>query len=536
MQSENSEGKRTLGVFAVILIVYFNVSGGPLGSETIFSACGPLIGLISLFVSVVVWCVQQSLVTLELSSAFPENGGYSLWVQRAFGTFWGVQESYYSWVSGVIDNALYPGLIYNSAKHLFSFIGNETLSGETSYWDSQDAESEGAGIFFPGFFSIQGVTQFTMRAGLCVLMVVPNLMCIKGFGWMLSVLGSIALVPFIIFVAMGLGQIQPSNLIAYNVTSGGFDDLVQVVFWNVNGFDCISTATGEVQRPARTIGIGLLVAGSMMVLTYLLPLLVSAGVNRPRWQEGWDDGYYSVFAYEIGGLWLSAAIVVASMVGGIGLYVTELFEDSFQLQGMAEDGMAPSCLRCRHKRCRTPVNAIVLNLIIILVLQALDVDTILTYTNVISCASCLLEMAAVVWLRVKRPDLPRPFRIPLNTWQLVVLLSPSIVLALYIIVSGMMGSWLLFGANVGALVFGVVPYGLLVYSKSRTKRKQEKTTSFSDAILHTQNNTHPMADSAVEEIPFLGASDNTADGFVTQDMAVINGDDDADNNEGAMVT
>ena len=62
--------KRTLGVFSVrrisvwcnilfnivectgmqiILLVYFNVSGGPLGSETIFSACGPLVGLIALF-------------------------------------------------------------------------------------------------------------------------------------------------------------------------------------------------------------------------------------------------------------------------------------------------------------------------------------------------------------------------------------------------------------------------------------------------------------------------------------------------------
>ena len=44
-------------------------------------------------------------------------------------------------------------------------------------------------------------------------------------------------------------------------------------------------------------------------------------------------------------------------------------------------------------------------------------------------------------------------------WQLVLFLLPSLAIALYIIVTGMMGSWILFGANVGALLFGLVPYG-----------------------------------------------------------------------------
>ena len=78
--------KRTLGVFSVrtsfsvgmslkrfitwvmqvILIVYFNVCGGPLGSETIFSACGPLVGLVSLFVFPT---VSQKCILLQLPFA-----------------------------------------------------------------------------------------------------------------------------------------------------------------------------------------------------------------------------------------------------------------------------------------------------------------------------------------------------------------------------------------------------------------------------------------------------------------------------------
>jgi amino acid transporter len=31
-------------------------------------------------------------VTAELATAFPENGGYVLWISAAFGPFWGFQE------------------------------------------------------------------------------------------------------------------------------------------------------------------------------------------------------------------------------------------------------------------------------------------------------------------------------------------------------------------------------------------------------------------------------------------------------------
>ena len=33
---------------------------------------------------------------------------------QALGDVWGYQETYYSWFSGVTDNALYPGIIYGA--------------------------------------------------------------------------------------------------------------------------------------------------------------------------------------------------------------------------------------------------------------------------------------------------------------------------------------------------------------------------------------------------------------------------------------
>ena len=79
------------------------------------------LGAMALFACV--FSVPQAMMTAELSTAMPDNGGYSLWVQAAFGDFWGVQESYWSWFSGVVDSALYPVLLYSSAMQLLSGAG-----------------------------------------------------------------------------------------------------------------------------------------------------------------------------------------------------------------------------------------------------------------------------------------------------------------------------------------------------------------------------------------------------------------------------
>ena len=88
-----------LSRYAVIALVFFNVSGGPWGSEELFTY-GPGIGVFTILLVALLYAFPQCELTTELSSSFPVNGGYSLWVTEAFGPFWGFQESYWSWLSG----------------------------------------------------------------------------------------------------------------------------------------------------------------------------------------------------------------------------------------------------------------------------------------------------------------------------------------------------------------------------------------------------------------------------------------------------
>lgn len=57
-----------------------------------------------------IWSIPEALVCAEMATIFPENSGYVAWVTAAFGPFWGWMEGFWSWVSGVTDNSVYPVL------------------------------------------------------------------------------------------------------------------------------------------------------------------------------------------------------------------------------------------------------------------------------------------------------------------------------------------------------------------------------------------------------------------------------------------
>ena len=100
------------------------------------SDAGPLPGLVGILLFAVLWGMPVALVTSELSSAFPDDGGYSIWVGEAFGGFWGFQESYFSWISGVVDNAIYPGLVYSATINVISAaqIDHSEQRGHQAPW------------------------------------------------------------------------------------------------------------------------------------------------------------------------------------------------------------------------------------------------------------------------------------------------------------------------------------------------------------------------------------------------------------------
>mmetsp|Transcript_93206 Transcript_93206/g.268327 ORF Transcript_93206/g.268327 Transcript_93206/m.268327 type:complete len:497 (-) Transcript_93206:280-1770(-) len=438
--SGSTPDQRSLGMWAIVFIVFFNVSGGPFGSEEIVSTCGPLPGFIGIFVFMLLWGMPVALVTAELSTALPDNGGYSIWVSEAFGEFWGFQESYWSWTSGVVDNAVYPVLAYETAVRIFGGRGGEPLD--------EDESADG------------GWTAFMCKLVLVILFTLPNLLSPRSFGLGLGFAFAMVAVPFLVFSVLSIYNAGGGtwSIMAASRHDASWHDyavLGEALYWNWNGFDCVSTCAGEVRDPARSFPRGLMTVMGIILLAYLIPLSAAVVCRDPNW-ELWQAGWMSTIALEQVGHWMARWIVVAAFVSNFGQYSAELFEDSWQLAGMADVGMLPKIFARRHNLFGTPWFAICFQVAIIVFLVSFDFMSIVIVDNCFSVIGTLLELAAFIKLRLAKPDMPRPFAVPIRSkLGLAVFMCFPLVLGMTVFVSTFTGGgWRIPAINFVGLACG----------------------------------------------------------------------------------
>src|ERR1700722_15459834 len=115
----SGEGRmRKMRLLPLIAATYFMVSGGPYGLEDIIGMAGYGRALLLLALVPFLWSFPTALMVGELPSALPEEGGFSVWVRRAMGGFWGFQEAWLSLAASVFDMAIYPTTFVLYLSHL----------------------------------------------------------------------------------------------------------------------------------------------------------------------------------------------------------------------------------------------------------------------------------------------------------------------------------------------------------------------------------------------------------------------------------
>src|SRR2546429_9511559 len=113
----------TLTLGPLVAVMYFTVSGGPFGLEGLVGSVGPGVALLLLVLTPLVFSVPETLLIGELASMLPAEGGYYVWVKRAFGRFWGFWNGWLSWVYSLIDMAIYPVLFLQYIRFFALWLG-----------------------------------------------------------------------------------------------------------------------------------------------------------------------------------------------------------------------------------------------------------------------------------------------------------------------------------------------------------------------------------------------------------------------------
>ena len=103
--------KRGINRFALFTTMFVVLCGGPFGMEEIVPLAGPGLFALTLLVVPILWAIPYTLITAELVSELPMEGGAYQWFRAGLGPFWSFIFTYLEWISWALDSALYPALV-----------------------------------------------------------------------------------------------------------------------------------------------------------------------------------------------------------------------------------------------------------------------------------------------------------------------------------------------------------------------------------------------------------------------------------------
>ncbi|KAH7460106.1 putative polyamine transporter [Phytophthora ramorum] len=422
-------GRKKLGVVSLALITYFNVSGGPWGSEPIVAACGPFVGIMATLVFPFIWCLPLALSFAELFSAFPTDSSFCTWVGKAFGRRMGFQVGYWSWVAGVIDNAIYPCLMVDSVYAVLSGP-HELHSFMVPTW------------------------MYLVRVTVATVFMLPTIFSIDAVGRFLLVLGLAMVAPFVVLVVVSAPQINTANWFIVSA-SPQWSQLVSVLYWSYSGFDAAGAYASEIDSPRQTYPRAMMLTVGLVALTYSVPFLAASGVNKPSYSL-WRDGYYPMIAEKISGPGLRTWFLGCALLGNLGVYIAKMTKNGFLLAGMADLGLAPNYFIKRTASNGVPRRAILLSYGIIVFMALFDFNVILGVDNFLSSLACVTELCAVVRLRFTMPTLVRPYKVNISDHGLLLVMALPFSIGSFVMLNELTKSTLSLMLNVIALSSGIV--------------------------------------------------------------------------------
>jgi len=399
---------RRLTLLPLAAATFFVVSGGPYGLEEIVLGHGygrtvALLGVLPLL-----WSLPVALMVGELASALPRTGGYYVWVRRALGPFWGLQQAWLSLSFNVFDLAIYPVLFATYLAHLWPALGR-TGMGE------------------PGWL---------LAVGMIAACTAWNALGVRAVGRGAEAIGALLLAPFAVMVAVavasgeaGLDRLRESLLAAPPDSAGSaWVAGLLVAMWNTQGWDGVSTVAGEVERPERTYPRAMLLTVVAVTLVYLLPVLAAASTGMPPAQ--WAAGAWVEVGRRLGGRLLALAIVLGGALSMVGMFTAILMAWSRLLVALSQDGWLPATFSRRSRRTGAPISALLVGALFCAAVAGLGLRRLVEIDVLLYGAGLTLEFVALVVLRLREPDLPRPFRVPGGLAGAVALgLAPTLLLA-----------------------------------------------------------------------------------------------------------
>lgn len=274
------------------------------------------------------------------------------------------------------------------------------------------------------------------------------------------------IVAIMVFIGFASRLIHPANWRPFapngwpGILTGG-----SIVFFTYIGFDSVSTAAEECNRPQRDLPIGIIATLVVCTLLYIGVVVVLTGLVP--WHTLVDDAAPVVNTLKklhFGGVRL--VVLLGALMGMISSLLVFQLGQARVWFAMSRDGLFPKIFGRVHPRFQTPdFSTWVAGFLVGIPAGLLDIGTLADLSNIGTLFAFALVAGGVLVLRYREPNRPRAFRAPGGP------IAPVLtILTCLLLMAGLpIMNWIRF--------FGWLAIGLVIYFSYGRKRSSLRAPS-----------------------------------------------------------
>ncbi|HUJ31993.1 MAG TPA: amino acid permease [Candidatus Acidoferrum sp.] len=404
-----------------------------------------------------------ALAAAELGAALPEAGGTYAYMNRGYGPVWGFL---FGWIYAMLGA---PTSIATIAAGFMRFVGFlfPTVAAPLSIWHLN--------VPFVGHSYIFTFTWAQPGAVLAIVAVTfVNSLGVRLGGRVQVVLTIIKIAAIVAVIAVGffLGHGTMTNFRSASALGtgalgiSGFLTAMVGALWAYDGWINLTFVGSEVKNPERNIPLSL-IGGVALVCGLYVAMSAACFFVLPFSKIVASRVVAADMVARATGTNAASWLAIVMMVCALGTLNSSILTNARVDYAMARDGRFFRVVRGVNPRFRTPVRALIFQSIIASVLALTgtfeDLYSLYVFTVWIFYG---LETYAVIRLRMKEPNLPRPYR----TWGYPVVPILFIIGALALTIN----IWIQRPLP-STMGLGIMLVGLIFYRHWRGQPKPEET-------------------------------------------------------------
>lgn len=382
-----------------------------------------------------------SMTFAELAGTFPRSGGWFVFLREAFGRF---PAFLFAWVVLFVISTGASAVIADFSASQFLELARLAGAGPPPPWLHTSL----------GLAIIAGVTGVALRGAKAGALLQNTVMLLK-----LGALGCFVIAGWLVTREVLPDPVPSVQALAGAGESTGLGEgMIRAalpVLFSYGGWQLVTYIAHEVEDPQRTLPRAILIGSVSVLLVYLAVNLAfvrvlgleglattdSFAAEMVRRSMGARGGTLVVGAMALSSLGICAAILLATP----GLYVA-----------MAREGLFLETFGRLNRRTGAPVAALLVQGVVVTLYFAWGHADRLTDAVVFAeWIFHALTGAALIAIRRRRPELPRPFRSPWYPLFPALYSSLAVIVVIGQIVSS---DWKRTGLGTGVLAFGALVY------------------------------------------------------------------------------